>query len=614
MRNLLHVLCFISGLFIQGGAFPFGAPFKSCAIIFPKHKGAERQTTDAPYTITVSPTSYSPGQDLTVTMWSKDALAFRGFQIRSQRVNGDKEEIVGGFTNFPNDVKPQTWYPKGDNKNCLTHMNNEPKYNLTFTWKAPATSVGDIHFSATFIQSYAVFWYDVKSSVVKAMVPDASAEFLGEVKPNLSAVITADGCGETKGCLMSPRYCFYDCDFLVTYKVDGDFIDFEMKGKADHFMSLAFSDDVRMGNDSTLTCLTAPWLSTVQLGYNPPNPKTNDKHRITGITNAEAEKQRDHVTCRFRRPRSMNVTWISNDKTTPATTTEVTFDLLSDTWHLFIAYGDAYDGTDVGHKHGPLPLITHDKVDLQQKTLVYAYSLPREVQAHGAMMIIAWVLCAGVSIIFARSFKNLGDDKMYCGAKLWFQLHRILAVLAFLLTVGAFVIIFVYKKEFVKDGRTQIHAGLGIAVQTLVLLQVVMGTLRPGPDSKFRPAFNTVHSINGGLCWALAASTMINAFTNISILPGNLKFVNLIVISVAVGLQVLWDIGFAINKYKKDKEGSEDKCSSYNLQTISVNVSSKEVEKRAERRMSVAERGCLMLYMLSTVMLTVMGVTFIFMY
>lgn len=54
-----------------------------------------------------------------------------------------------------------------------------------------------------------------------------------------------------------------------------------------------------------------------------------------------------------------------------------------------------------------------------------------------------------------------------------------------------------------------LHAGFGIAVMVLTILQVIAGMLRPGPDDvKKRALFNWIHRVSGVLTYILAAATM----------------------------------------------------------------------------------------------------------
>ena len=53
-----------------------------------------------------------------------------------------------------------------------------------------------------------------------------------------------------------------------------------------------------------------------------------------------------------------------------------------------------------------------------------------------------------------------------------------------------------------------LHAGFGIAVTGLTVMQVIAGMVRPGPDSDKRLVFNRMHRFLGVVTYILAAITM----------------------------------------------------------------------------------------------------------
>lgn len=63
----------------------------------------------------------------------------------------------------------------------------------------------------------------------------------------------------------------------------------------------------------------------------------------------------------------------------------------------------------------------------------------------GALMILAWVLCASIGIIMARYFKPMWTTKKACGQKIWFQVHRALMLCAMFITIIAFILILVHR-------------------------------------------------------------------------------------------------------------------------------------------------------------------------
>lgn len=63
----------------------------------------------------------------------------------------------------------------------------------------------------------------------------------------------------------------------------------------------------------------------------------------------------------------------------------------------------------------------------------------------GALMIIAWVLCASVGIMMARYYKPMWVDTKACGQKVWFQVHRALMLAAMFISLIAFILILIEK-------------------------------------------------------------------------------------------------------------------------------------------------------------------------
>ena len=45
--------------------YPGGAPYDTCLVMFPKHSNLEQQTGPAPFNITLSTLTYTPGQNVT---------------------------------------------------------------------------------------------------------------------------------------------------------------------------------------------------------------------------------------------------------------------------------------------------------------------------------------------------------------------------------------------------------------------------------------------------------------------------------------------------------------------------------------------------------------------
>ncbi|XP_028404491.1 uncharacterized protein LOC114527093 isoform X1 [Dendronephthya gigantea] len=67
--------------------------------------------------------------------------------------------------------------------------------------------------------------------------------------------IATDGCGKTIGCLRYPKGCHgTDCDYMATYRYQGDHVLFEIFGKEASWVSIGFSDNNEMPDTDAVIC------------------------------------------------------------------------------------------------------------------------------------------------------------------------------------------------------------------------------------------------------------------------------------------------------------------------------------------------------------------------
>ena len=93
-----------------------------------------------------------------------------------------------------------------------------------------------------------------------------------------------DGCGDTKGCLRHPHDCTAkNCKYLVTWKNNGESIDFLLKGKSPGWLALGFSKDTHMGDDSITECLYISDTNTFLI-----QNSWNQKHKNRPLVNRTA--------------------------------------------------------------------------------------------------------------------------------------------------------------------------------------------------------------------------------------------------------------------------------------------------------------------------------------
>ncbi|CAF4597622.1 unnamed protein product, partial [Rotaria sp. Silwood1] len=146
-------------------------------------------------------------------------------------------------------------------------------------------------------------------------------------------------------------------------------------------------------------------------------------------------------------------------------------------------------------------------------------------QAHGTVMIFAWIVFASTGILFARYGRLLrfGEKSKLFGADIWFQMHRSILILAVITTLIGLVIVLVKgDNETVEHNRDKsrltAHRVLGFIIVGSALLQVGMGLFRCGPQSPSRFIFNWIHRSVGIIAFVFSIPTL---FLVASVLQNN---------------------------------------------------------------------------------------------
>lgn len=80
-------------------AFSNGPPLSTCESMGPHHANFTAQSGPSPYSITVSNNTYTPGDNLTVTI--SGSKTFKGFILQAQGSNSSVAWPVGEFTQVP---------------------------------------------------------------------------------------------------------------------------------------------------------------------------------------------------------------------------------------------------------------------------------------------------------------------------------------------------------------------------------------------------------------------------------------------------------------------------------------------------------------------------------
>lgn len=148
------VLLIVSLLDCTNG-YPNGLVQGSCSSMEPSH-GASSQTSAAPYSLSLSKSTYSAGQAITVTLTG--STQFTGFLIQAR--SGSSSTPLGSFTASGN---AQT-LTCSSTASAVSHTSGSSKSSVQMTWVAPANSNADIQLRATVVQTERVYWTGILSS------------------------------------------------------------------------------------------------------------------------------------------------------------------------------------------------------------------------------------------------------------------------------------------------------------------------------------------------------------------------------------------------------------------------------------------------------------------
>lgn len=313
--------------------------------------------------------------------------------------------------------------------------------------------------------------------------------------------VTKAGCGKTKSCYSDHTSCSSssDCRFLSTYSTDGDDVIITLSGKAD-YVAIGFGENNRMPKTDAIACLQSSKGVLIQQywikEYDDPSPTSPTPSVIKRLY---ASYEDGIVKCRFSRP--INPVGIPSMLN------------LSERVYVVFARGPVEsEDSEVEVDYHSYTAFTLDKVDIADPTNLNAvYGRNAAMKAHAILMCFAWVVCATIGLFLARYMRGAWPQRAVFGTKIWFQLHRAVMLLTVLLTIVAFITIFVGIGEFTK--RATAHAVVGILVLSLAVVQPVMAILRPAQGDSKRPIFNWIHRGVGALAHLLS---IVNVFLGVS--------------------------------------------------------------------------------------------------
>ncbi|KAK1885269.1 putative ferric-chelate reductase 1 [Dissostichus eleginoides] len=453
--------CFLVAV-LTGNVFPVsgfsnGKVSVACGDMMPQH-GHGPSPDPPPFSITVDTASFTPGDNITVTLQAASSTPtyFKGFLIEARDAGKLNSPAVGSFllTDPQESQLLQCGHTQGSG---VSHRTDSRKTRIQAVWQPPNNPPQRVQFLVTVLHKYKTFWVKMAGPVVSlhgaTAAPSTPAPPPTSSPPPLSEPFSSAGCGLSKSCLRDPVGCHPESDpacFFLSFVTDqqGGSVTFELSGPAEGYLTFALSLDKWMGNDDVYMCVSDGGSVTISAAY------------VSGRTYPERRYSR---ICggRFN---------------------------LSQSYFLFLANGRSQQGFI--HRHDRQPLISSNQKEITgpPDDLCGSRS-PLLIKIHGVLMMTVWMWMVSTAIFIARHYKNVWPEKTVLGQKLWFQLHRTIMVLAVLLTAHA--------------GS---HPYIGCTVMVLSLIQLIMGALRPAPDSPRRIIFNWMHLVTGTAGQVLAVA------------------------------------------------------------------------------------------------------------
>nr|XP_015830017.2 putative ferric-chelate reductase 1 [Nothobranchius furzeri] len=463
LRGLLLV-CAVSRVW----GYPSGKVTGSCSDLTPQHSRLAR-TTQSPYTVTTDKSSYGLGEQVTVYL-KTSGTPFTGFLLEAREAGSSTP--VGSFVATPSNTQGLTCSQRSNS--ALSHTSASSKTIIQATWQSdPSQNTNSIQFHASFVQSYNTFWVDVKSPVLSRSGTSGSSTGATSTTNTISSA----NCGVTKSCFSQPSGCDpssnSQCFFMSAMPLTpSSGIRYELTGPTSGYVAFGFSDDQMMGNDDIYICtLDNSGMATVQHAYSTGHtmPTSLPLGNVTGVT---ASIQNGVIGCSFTSTNAISTQRASG---------------LSSTYYILFVDGPSTNGQIQMHKDS---FSSATKMDVTTPQILGSAGLPEIMQAHGTLMLIAWMTTGSLGMMIARYFKGMAKGVNLCGKDIWFVVHVTLMIVTVSATIIAFILTFVYNMGWAEG----VHSVLGCLVMIFSLIQPLLALMRCAPQHPQRFLFNVAHS------------------------------------------------------------------------------------------------------------------------
>ncbi|XP_060594887.1 putative ferric-chelate reductase 1 isoform X2 [Ruditapes philippinarum] len=380
-------------------SYPTGAPLVACQEMRPYHPPTTTSGTP-PFAINLTETVYKPGSEIKGTIYSPKGFLFRGFLIQARKADNSEMTPFGEFIVSGSDTHTNCG---NANKQGLTHTSNSNKTEIDFTWKAPMTFQGDLHFKLTIVESYNVsrFWLGIYSSVVKdcSLHPsnecaDIPTEQPATISPGpettsdetistpastspaipLPSTVPRNNipndpeCGVSKGCFPD---CSNGCEYLVTWHTvfksndthaaaagDDDeddyyaeWVHFELRMVLEEtdnvWIAVGLSPTGLMDGTNVIACLTGRNTVSVESSHNKGYKNVMYSTKTLGLLAMSGSVHGNLIECSFTRHIAMNVSDFLN---------------LKNEVYLLVGHGPVVKG--IKYQHTKIPIRSPGKVNI----------------------------------------------------------------------------------------------------------------------------------------------------------------------------------------------------------------------------------------------------------
>ncbi|WAR02267.1 FRRS1-like protein, partial [Mya arenaria] len=232
-------------------------------------------------------------------------------------------------------------------------------------------------------------------------------------------------CDVSLNCFPAMDECSTNCDYLVTWREVSDTdVEFSLKRKTtnnNYYIAIGFSEDLQMGDDSVVQCVSTDGAVGVKSSYNVPGADkyNDDLDEITfGVSLINGSYSDGVLSCTFNRKKDADLASAGSGRRRRATSNASSFFNLTKEYFLLVALGEAFGGSI--SQHSEKPKISTTKIDFlalpdvnnTETTTAVATKTGKITRDDGCGKNLGCFHdgCKGGECDFLLTWKDVGDD------------------------------------------------------------------------------------------------------------------------------------------------------------------------------------------------------------